>query len=104
MSFESEGKSLKAGEILSYVITDYYYHHRDRKLARPEIRAIPVELFDEKANTYDVRRYTELVKETCNSVTEPFGYTLTHSVANPLPQYFLQSSILFLVQTYLCIL
>ena len=37
---------------------------------------MPAELFDNKT-TYDVRRYTELLAEACNSVTEPFGYTIT---------------------------
>jgi DNA polymerase-2 len=74
---EDEGKSLKAGEILRYVITDYYYHCNNRKTGSSRInRAIPVELFDDNIRTYDVRRYTELLAKTCNSVTEPFGYTL----------------------------
>jgi hypothetical protein len=39
--------------------------------------AIPIELIDNQkaATTYDVKRYTELLAKTCNSVTEPFGYT-----------------------------
>ena len=76
---EGEGKSLKAGEILRYVITDYYYHHRNNRKtgSSRNNRAIPVELFDDKTSSYDVRRYTELLTKTCNSVTEPFGYTLT---------------------------
>jgi DNA polymerase, archaea type len=76
---EGEGKSLKAGEILRYVITDYYYHHRNNRKtgSSRNNRAIPVELFDDKTSSYDVRRYTELLTKTCNLVTEPFGYTLT---------------------------
>jgi hypothetical protein len=41
-------------------------------------RTIPIELINEKTTTttiYDIR-YTELLAETCNSVTKPFGYTL----------------------------
>jgi DNA polymerase elongation subunit (family B) len=70
----NEGKSLKAGELSRYIITDFYQRYS-------RIRAVPIELIDmQKANTtYDIRRYTELLAETCNSVTEPFGYTL------PLP-------------------
>jgi DNA polymerase-2 len=73
-----EGKHLKAGQILKYVMTDYYYskHYSKRR------RAMPVELIDRNATTYDVRKYIELVAETCNSVTEPFGYTLTTKQAD----------------------
>jgi DNA polymerase I len=63
---QDEGKSMRAGQILQYVITDYY-----RKNSRK--RAIPVELINEKT-TYDFRRYTQLLAAVCNSVTEPFGY------------------------------
>jgi DNA polymerase, archaea type len=68
---ESEGKLLKAGEILKYVIIDYYFR---KKRSSDNNRAVPIELIGD--NTYDIRRYTELLAETCNSVTEPFGYTL----------------------------
>jgi DNA polymerase-2 len=72
---ENEGKYLKAGEILKYVITDYYYYYRDRKTGPSRNnRAIPIELLNDKASSYDVRRYTELLAKTCNSVTEPFGH------------------------------
>ncbi|HXG07017.1 MAG TPA: hypothetical protein VNI77_06800 [Nitrososphaera sp.] len=37
---------------------------------------MPVELIDEET-TYDSRRYIELLAETCNSVTLPFGYDIT---------------------------
>jgi DNA polymerase elongation subunit (family B) len=73
---ESEGKYLKAGEILRYAITNYY----SRKMGNN--RAIPIEMFD---NIYDIRRYTELLAETCNSVTESFGYILaTKDITIPL--------------------
>jgi DNA polymerase elongation subunit (family B) len=67
----NEGKSLKAGELLRYIITDFYQKSST-------IRAVPIDLIDmQNVNTtYDTRRYTELVAETCNSVIEPFGYTL----------------------------
>jgi DNA polymerase-2 len=64
-----EGEAMRAGQVLQYVITDYY-----RKNSRK--RAVPVELIDEKT-TYDSRRYIELLAETCNSVTRPFGYDIT---------------------------
>lgn len=41
----------------------------------PKKRTVPVELIEEKT-TYDVRRYTELLAEPGNSVTEPFGYAI----------------------------
>jgi DNA polymerase elongation subunit (family B) len=79
---EIEGKSMKAGEILRYVITDYYRHCNNKNKQSPgNKRAVPIELIDDEktsaATTYDVRRYTQLLAETCNSVTEPFGYTIT---------------------------
>ena len=63
---QDEGKTMRAGQILQYVITDYY-----RKNSRR--RAIPVALINEKT-AYDSRRYTQLLATVCNSVTEPFGY------------------------------
>lgn len=65
----NEGKLLHAGEVLKYVITDYYNKHSRR-------RTTPVEFIDDKTTYYDIKRYTELLAATCNSVTEPFGYTL----------------------------
>jgi DNA polymerase elongation subunit (family B) len=67
IQLEDEGKSMRAGQILQYIITDYY-----RKNSRR--RSIPVELVNEKT-TYDARRYTELLAEVCNSITLPFGYS-----------------------------
>jgi DNA polymerase elongation subunit (family B) len=80
---KSEGKSLKAGEILKYVITDYYFHNRKTGLSRNN-RAMPIELLNDKTSTYDVTRYIELLAKTCNSVTEPFGNTLTTNDVLPL--------------------
>jgi hypothetical protein len=62
---------MKAGENLEYVITDYYETQSKNK------RAIPFELINENTTTsYDIRRYMELLAETCNSVIEPFGFTV----------------------------
>ena len=69
---KSEGKSLKAGEILKYVITNYY----SRRMGNN--RAIHIDVFD--GNMYDIRRYTELLAETCNSVTEPFGHVFQQNI------------------------
>jgi DNA polymerase-2 len=86
---EIEGKSLKAGEILKYVITNYY-HYRNKQ-SSVNRRAIPIELIDDDetttATTYDVRRYIQLLEETCNSVTEPFGYAITYNNNNNDPNY-----------------
>src|SRR5919199_1682889 len=79
---KSEGKSLKAGEILKYVITDYYFHNRKINLSRNN-RAIPIELFDDNIRTYDAKRYIELLAKTCNSVTEPFDNTLKTNDERP---------------------
>jgi DNA polymerase-2 len=65
---KDEGKSMRAGQVLQYVITDYY-----RKNSRK--RTVPIDLINDKT-AYDVKRYTELLGEVCNSVTEPFGYVI----------------------------
>lgn len=62
-----EGRSLTGGQILRYIIADY----RGRKRS-----AIPLEIIDENT-TYDKERYTELLVQICNSVIEPFGYTVS---------------------------
>jgi DNA polymerase-2 len=65
---EDEGKSMRAGQVLQYVVTDYY-----RKNSRK--RSVPVELINQKTN-YDARRYIELLARTCNTVTEPFDFNI----------------------------
>lgn len=65
---KDEGKSLHAGEVLRYIITDYYNKHSSK-------RTVPIELVDDNT-VYDVRRYIELLANTCNSITEPFGLRL----------------------------
>ena len=72
LQLKHAGKSLKSGQILKYVLTDYY-----RKNSRK--RSIPVELINSKT-VYDAKRYSELLAETCNSVTEPFGLKLTNEL------------------------
>jgi len=62
-----EGRSLIGGQILRYIITDYRGGKRS---------AIPLEIIDENT-TYDKERYTELLVQICNSVIEPFGYTVS---------------------------
>ena len=63
------GKSLRAGEILKYVITDYYRKHSKK-------RSIPIELANSHTQ-YDVKRYCEILQDVTNTVTEPFGLSLT---------------------------
>jgi DNA polymerase-2 len=67
-----EGKSLRAGEILKYIITDYYRRHSKK-------RSIPVKLANSQTK-YDIKRYCELLEVT-NTVTEPFGLTLKNEFA-----------------------
>jgi DNA polymerase elongation subunit (family B) len=71
----NEGKFLKAGEIVQYVITDYYQTRSKNN------RAIPIELVNERTS-YDVKRYIELLTEACNSVTEPFSLKMTIPVSS----------------------
>ncbi len=63
---QDEGKSMRAGQILQYVITDYYRKNSTK-------RTVPVGLINEKT-TYDSKRYAQLLTTVCNSVTGPFGY------------------------------
>lgn len=58
-----EGKALKAGQALRYVITDYKRR-----------RTVPVELIDDKTSI-DAARYVELLAEVCDSLIAPFVYT-----------------------------
>ena len=62
------GKSLRAGEILKYIITDYY-----RKNSKK--RSIPLELANSQTE-YDVKKYCQVLEEVTNTVTEPFGLSL----------------------------
>ena len=70
LQLKHAGKSLKSGQILKYVLTDYYSKN-SRK------RSVPVELINSKT-VYDAKIYCELLAETCNSVTESFGLKLTN--------------------------
>ncbi|MGI0023152.1 MAG: DNA polymerase domain-containing protein [Nitrososphaeraceae archaeon] len=72
LQLKHAGKSLKSGQILKYVLIDYY-----RKNSRK--RSAPVELINSKT-VYDAKRYSELLVETCNSVTEPFGLELINEL------------------------
>lgn len=68
----AEGKSLKAGQVMRYVVTGYR-----RKKSK---RSVPVEMIDSKT-AYDAGRCIELLAEVRDSVTEPFVFeTSNHSV------------------------
>lgn len=68
LNLSEAGKSLRAGEILKYVITDYY-----RKNSKK--RSIPIELASSQTK-YDVKRYCEILQEVTDTVTKPFGTSL----------------------------
>ena len=66
---EMNGEKLKAGQTVQYIIKNYY----DKSLLK---RTIPVQLIDSKTendNNYDVKKYSELLINTCNTVLQPFG-------------------------------
>jgi DNA polymerase-2 len=68
----AEGRTLRAGEILQYIITDYYNNNKSSSK-----RAAPFELVDTKTTpgvAYDVQRYIELLVEVAHSVIEPFNF------------------------------
>ncbi len=88
----NQGKYLKAGETLQYIITDYYQKTRSKN-----DRAIPIELINEGRTSYDVKRYIELLTEASNSVTEPFGLKL---MLSPIPVSSLQSYPVRYILTY----
>ncbi len=67
-NLSGEGKSLRAGEILKYIITDYYGKNSKN-------RSIPIELANSQTK-YDIKRYCELLEEVTNTVLHPFGMSL----------------------------
>jgi len=61
---ELNGEYLKAGQILQYVIMEKN---------GPIKRVLPIQLLDNKTYYYDIKRYSELLIDTCNNITKPFG-------------------------------
>ncbi|MDH3854440.1 MAG: hypothetical protein OES23_08300, partial [Nitrosopumilus sp.] len=59
---ELEGKIVEAGQNIRYIINDY---------TRKSKRVIPMEIAD-SGNSYDSKRYSELLQLCCMSVIEPF--------------------------------
>ncbi len=70
MQLALEGRKMKAGEVLRYVITDSKAH-RGR-------RSMPIELVD-GGTKYDAERYIELLANVCESVTTPFEHSVAGS-------------------------
>lgn len=64
---EAEGRPLRAGEVIRYVITDYRAKHGPR--------SVPEELL-EQGTAYDAQRYLVLLARICDSVTLPFGHSV----------------------------
>lgn len=62
---------LRAGEVLQYVITEYYNKNKSSRR-----RATPTEMVDDKTTdaAYDAWRYIELLVEVTHSVIEPFNF------------------------------
>ena len=69
IQLSEEGKQLKAGQALRYVITDY--HQKDLRK-----RTVPLELVVNARTSYDAKRYVELLAAAADSLTKPFGYSV----------------------------
>lgn len=65
---QDEELQMRAGQVLRYVITDYYRKNTKK-------RSVPVELINDRTR-YDARRYIELLARVGNALTEPFGYNI----------------------------
>src|SRR5439155_13575714 len=65
LQLKEEGESIKAGQKIQYVITDY---------SRKTKRSTPLGM---TGNKYDVKRYAKLLAECCTTVTKPFGMEIT---------------------------
>jgi len=62
---ELNGEYLKAGQILQYVIMEN---------SGPILkRVLPIQLLNNKNYYYDIKRYSELLINTCNNIIKPFG-------------------------------
>ncbi len=61
------GRELEAGQSISYVITDFYNKN-------PEQRALHTDLLT-NSSKYDVRKYSEMLIDSANTILTPFGLT-----------------------------
>ena len=62
---ELNGEYLKAGQILQYVIME-----NNGPILK---RVLPIQLLNNKNYYYDIKRYSELLINTCNNIIKPFG-------------------------------
>ncbi len=62
---EEEGEHVRAGQKVRYVVSDH---------SRRTRRAAPLGMGDAR---YDIRRYSRLLAECCNTLTAPFGMEVT---------------------------
>jgi DNA polymerase-2 len=62
---ELNGEYLKAGQVLQYIIINYN--------GPKSKRVLPFQLLEDNKTNYDVKRYSKLLIDTCNTVLEPFG-------------------------------
>jgi DNA polymerase, archaea type len=65
IQLELNGEYLKAGQVLQYIIID----NNGPKTKR----VLPFQLLEDNKTNYDVKRYSKLLIDTCNTVLEPFG-------------------------------
>ncbi|MGE0243750.1 MAG: DNA polymerase domain-containing protein [Nitrososphaeraceae archaeon] len=65
---ESNGEYLKSGQILQYIIID-----NSTSKSKSRRRVLPLQLLENNNNNYDVKRYSKLLIDTCNTLIEPFG-------------------------------
>jgi DNA polymerase-2 len=70
---ELNGEYLKAGQILQYVIME-------NNGSKSKRRALPFQLLENGKTKYDVKRYSKLLIDTCNTVIEPFGVTFDRNL------------------------
>jgi DNA polymerase-2 len=63
----NHGRELDAGQSISFIITDFYNEN-------PEKRALHIDLLG-KDSEYDVRKYSEMLIDSANSILSPFGLT-----------------------------
>jgi DNA polymerase elongation subunit (family B) len=62
---ELNGEYVKAGQVLQYIIIDY-----NGPLLK---RVVPIQLLNNKTNYYDIKKYSELLIDSCNTLLKPFG-------------------------------
>ena len=65
VQLQKEGESIKAGQKIQYVITDY---------SRKTKRSAPLSI---SGNKYDAKQYAKLLAECCTTITKPFGMEIT---------------------------